>query len=314
MISSIKDIHHGTSDAMHNPSRPLKVIDEEQLAFLADPGVTQGPDTQIIMPINVAFQTDDLDAFDSNCDEAPLAKAMLMANFSSYDSDVNLEKAQRIKPTLYDGNVLTKKHDVISMINSEETLILAEESRSKMTEKQNDPISKEKNELSAEQAFWLPILNLTSEQLVVQPTPVKTEVPHELPKVIPFMNSLMELFKDFDYGLHLELNEKKAIFNQIEAEVEQCFVHTAINFIAAVVDCSKSVNNSRVIAPGMYKIDLQPLPSILRKNKEVHEDYLKITKDHTDTLRRIVEKARDLEPLFNALYFACTDIAKIIGK
>ncbi|GKB62728.1 retrovirus-related pol polyprotein from transposon TNT 1-94 [Tanacetum coccineum] len=229
MISSINDRHHGPSDAMHNPSQPLKaqessqVLDEEQLAFLADPGVTQGPDTQIIMLINAAFQTDDLDAFDSNCDEAPLAKAMLMANLSSYDSDVILEKAQRIKPTLYDGNVLTKKHDVISVINSEETLILSEESRSKMTEKQNDPISKEKNELSAEQAFWLPISNLTSEQLVVPPTLVKTEVPHELPKVIPFMNSLRESFKDFDYGLHLELNEMKAGFNQMEAEAEQCF-------------------------------------------------------------------------------------------
>ncbi|GKB23043.1 hypothetical protein Tco_0862444 [Tanacetum coccineum] len=31
--------------------------------------------------------TDDLDAFDSDCDEAPGAKAVLMANLSSYDSD-----------------------------------------------------------------------------------------------------------------------------------------------------------------------------------------------------------------------------------
>ncbi|GKE62906.1 hypothetical protein Tco_1513273 [Tanacetum coccineum] len=35
-----------------------------------------------------AFQTDDLDAFDSYCDDAPSAKAVLMANLSSYDSDV----------------------------------------------------------------------------------------------------------------------------------------------------------------------------------------------------------------------------------
>ncbi|GJW22736.1 hypothetical protein Tco_0033358 [Tanacetum coccineum] len=31
---------------------------------------------------------DDLDAFDSDCDEAPSAKAVLMANLSSYDLDV----------------------------------------------------------------------------------------------------------------------------------------------------------------------------------------------------------------------------------
>ncbi|GJU68493.1 hypothetical protein Tco_1254752 [Tanacetum coccineum] len=164
------------------------------------------------------------------------------------------------------------------MVDSEETLILADESRLKMIAKQNGPISKEKkvnispinyselNKLSAhfgkhfvpqkklsiEQAFWLPISNLISKQLVVPPTSVKIEVPSELPKVvkerttalaitegtwgfkhtkdvfitqvIPFLNSLRESFKDFDNGLHNELNEVKTVFNQIEAVVEQCSV------------------------------------------------------------------------------------------
>ncbi|GJW69602.1 hypothetical protein Tco_0126519 [Tanacetum coccineum] len=66
-------------------------------------------------------------------------------------------------------------------------------------------------ELSAEQAFWLPISNTISEQLVVLPTPVKIEVPSELPK-------------DFDNGLHSELNEVKMVINQMEAAVEQCSV------------------------------------------------------------------------------------------
>ncbi|GKA09469.1 retrovirus-related pol polyprotein from transposon TNT 1-94 [Tanacetum coccineum] len=35
--------------------------------------------------------TDDLDAFDSDCDDVPSAKAILMVNLSSYDSDVLLE-------------------------------------------------------------------------------------------------------------------------------------------------------------------------------------------------------------------------------
>ncbi|GJW50478.1 hypothetical protein Tco_0091829 [Tanacetum coccineum] len=43
------------------------------------------------MPNNAAFQTDDLDAFDSDCDEAPGAKAVLMANLSSYYLDVIAE-------------------------------------------------------------------------------------------------------------------------------------------------------------------------------------------------------------------------------
>ncbi|GJR32503.1 hypothetical protein Tco_1108735 [Tanacetum coccineum] len=40
------------------------------------------------IPSLAAFQTDDLDAFDSDCDDAPSAKAVLMANLSSYDSHV----------------------------------------------------------------------------------------------------------------------------------------------------------------------------------------------------------------------------------
>nr|GEV21627.1 hypothetical protein [Tanacetum cinerariifolium] len=72
----------------------------------------------------------------------------------------------------------------------------------------------------------------------------------------------------------------------------------------AVADCSDSVNNSRVIAPRVYKLDLQPFSYTLRKNKEVHEDYLEITKEHVDTLHGIVEQARALEPSDKALDYA----------
>ncbi|GKA30184.1 hypothetical protein Tco_0716489 [Tanacetum coccineum] len=37
-------------------------------------------------------RTDDLDAFDSDCDEAPSASAVLMAKLSAYDSDVLFEE------------------------------------------------------------------------------------------------------------------------------------------------------------------------------------------------------------------------------
>ncbi|GJZ03299.1 hypothetical protein Tco_0536574 [Tanacetum coccineum] len=56
-----------------------------------------------------------------------------------------LKKARQIKTTLYDGIMISKKHDVISVVDEEETLILKEESRSKMLAKQNAQISKEKN-------------------------------------------------------------------------------------------------------------------------------------------------------------------------
>ncbi|GKB14871.1 retrovirus-related pol polyprotein from transposon TNT 1-94 [Tanacetum coccineum] len=44
--------------------------------------------------LNAAFQTNDLDAYDSDCDDISLAKAVLMANLSSYGSDVLSEVPQ----------------------------------------------------------------------------------------------------------------------------------------------------------------------------------------------------------------------------
>ncbi|GKD66023.1 integrase, catalytic region, zinc finger, CCHC-type containing protein, partial [Tanacetum coccineum] len=65
-----------------------QILDEEQLAFLADLGVSDGQAVQSIIPNNVAFQTEDLDTYDSDCDDISNAKAVLMANISNYGSDV----------------------------------------------------------------------------------------------------------------------------------------------------------------------------------------------------------------------------------
>ncbi|GKB12123.1 hypothetical protein Tco_0846046, partial [Tanacetum coccineum] len=48
-------------------------------------------------------------------------------------------KAQQIRPMLYDGSVIAKETNVISIADSEETLMVEEESRSKMLLKQSDP-------------------------------------------------------------------------------------------------------------------------------------------------------------------------------
>ncbi|GJT34716.1 putative ribonuclease H-like domain-containing protein [Tanacetum coccineum] len=65
-----------------------QILNEEQLTFLADPGVPDGQAIQTIIPNNTAFQTEDLDTYDSVCDDTSNAKAVLMANISNYGSDV----------------------------------------------------------------------------------------------------------------------------------------------------------------------------------------------------------------------------------
>nr|GEV40857.1 hypothetical protein [Tanacetum cinerariifolium] len=206
----------------------------------------------MIIPQNSAFQTNNLDAYDSDCDDLSSAKAVLMENLSScdpkflsevpysdsYSNDMinqDVQKMQYSEQTHVDDfqdnkihsvsniiPVIAKEHAVIFVIDDEETLILEEESRSKMLHKQNDPISIEKNikispidysklnkikedfgkcfvtqqELSTEQAFWLKHSSL-SETPVTSHTHVRIEDPSELAKV----NLVNESLKKLKYQL-----------------------------------------------------------------------------------------------------------------
>ncbi|GJV04486.1 retrovirus-related pol polyprotein from transposon TNT 1-94 [Tanacetum coccineum] len=60
-----------------------------------------------------------------------------------FQNPIYLKKAQQLEPNLYDGNFI-KNTSAIVIPDSEETLMLAEESRSKMLLKQKDPMMLEK--------------------------------------------------------------------------------------------------------------------------------------------------------------------------
>nr|GEW35872.1 hypothetical protein [Tanacetum cinerariifolium] len=73
-----------------------KVLHEEALEFLADPGISETQSTQYVVTNNAAYQVDDLDAYDSDCDEINSAKIALMVNLSHYGSD-NLAEVRILK-------------------------------------------------------------------------------------------------------------------------------------------------------------------------------------------------------------------------
>nr|GFB16683.1 hypothetical protein [Tanacetum cinerariifolium] len=64
-----------------------QVLHEEKLEFLADPGIAETQSTQYVITNNAAYQADDLDAYDSNCNEINSAKIALTANLSHYGFD-----------------------------------------------------------------------------------------------------------------------------------------------------------------------------------------------------------------------------------
>ncbi|GJT62846.1 hypothetical protein Tco_1006379 [Tanacetum coccineum] len=137
-----------------------------------------------------------------------------------------LKKAQHIRPMLYDGSVIAKETNVISITDSEETLMLEEESRSKILLKQK---------LSDEQAFRLQNSHHNTDQSAS--SHVKIKAPQELPK-------------KGNGDLLNEVTEVQKVFNQMEAAVQQyfvdkqCFEIQKIHFFIETIDSWIRVVNS----------------------------------------------------------------------
>nr|GEU79559.1 hypothetical protein [Tanacetum cinerariifolium] len=124
---------------------------------------------------------------------------------------------QMLEPKLYYGSVIQKTNAIV-IRDSKETLILEDESRSKMLQKQKDPMMSEKKvntkpvnyaalnqlsqdfktrfvpqtELSAEQVFWS-YNSMNSKEPNLSTRPTQVEVPKELPKVSMVNSSLKKL-------------------------------------------------------------------------------------------------------------------------
>ncbi|GJZ39090.1 retrovirus-related pol polyprotein from transposon TNT 1-94 [Tanacetum coccineum] len=273
-----------------------EILDEEQLAFLPDPGISEAPVGQQIIPYNSAFQTKDLDAYDSDCDNLSLAKVVLMANLSSCDSDVLSESQDAV---IQDTNssapndllvlslVEQMTDHVVNLDKENQTnkmiLILEEKSRSKMLDKQNDPILLE-NKIKISPIDYSK-LNKIKEDFVKSHTPVRVEAPSKLPKSVE--NS----------DLNAQLQEKvftiAALKNELKKLKGKNVVDTAIS------------KPSAAIALGMFKLDIEPISHRLKNNRDAHEVYIEKTIENTDTLRGFIEHARTQNPSKPLLESAC---------
>ncbi|GKA26631.1 hypothetical protein Tco_0712740 [Tanacetum coccineum] len=68
---------------------------------------------------------------------------------------------------------------------------------------------------------------------------------------------------------------------------------------------TRSSVKPKVLAPGMYAIDVKPIPHPLKNNRSAHLNYISHLKESVETVREIVEEARVVKPLDNALNYAC---------
>ncbi|GJW93706.1 retrovirus-related pol polyprotein from transposon TNT 1-94 [Tanacetum coccineum] len=179
-------------------------------------------------------------------------------------------KAQQLEPKLYVGDIIEKTNPIV-IPDSEETLLLAEESRSKMLLKQKDPIMLEtkvnttpvdydalnqlykdfetrfvpQTELSAEQAFWSQN-SVNSPEPILSSRPTIVEVPKELPKV-SMVNTSLKKLKHHLVGFDVVVKERTTPTAITEGSwgfehTKACFRDEIIPFVKALKDLFNTFN------------------------------------------------------------------------
>nr|GEY68586.1 integrase, catalytic region, zinc finger, CCHC-type, peptidase aspartic, catalytic [Tanacetum cinerariifolium] len=215
-----------------------------------------------------------------------------------------LKKAQQLKPKLYDGNVI-KNTCAIVILDFKKTVMLVEESHSKMTLKQHDLIILEKKvnttpidyavlnqlsqdfekrfvpqtELSTKQAFWSQnSMNSSDSNHTKRPT--KVDVPKELPKVNMEQGLIIAALRD-------ELRKLKG---------------------KALVDTKVTTHT---IDPEMLKFDVDPIAPRCLNNRTVHSDYLRLTQEQAAILKEVLTNF--INKFLGTVKFKNDHVAEIIG-
>ncbi|GKC52285.1 hypothetical protein Tco_1075030 [Tanacetum coccineum] len=189
-------------------------------------------------------------------------------------------KTQQLEPKLYDGNVI-KNTSAIVIPDFEETLMLAEENRSKMLLKQQDPMVLEKKVNTTPVDYAIPSPSCR---------PTKVEVPKELPKVSMSQekDTVIKKLKERIKSLSGNMNKDKVKKDIEEIETinieldhrEKDLVITALKDELRKLkgkDLADNVVTKNTIAPEMLKIDVEPIAPKLLNNRTAHSDYLRHT-------------------------------------
>ncbi|GKB67349.1 hypothetical protein Tco_0928761 [Tanacetum coccineum] len=111
-----------------------------------------------------------------------------------------------------------------------------------------------------------------------------------------------EIQKD-DHKKVIALQEQNTLFRAENENVKQRYkeLYDSIKITRAKI----LKRQLPLLTPGMYAIDVEPIPPRDRNNREVHLDYLKHLKESVETLCEIVEEAKIEKPLDNAIGNAC---------
>nr|GEU48491.1 hypothetical protein [Tanacetum cinerariifolium] len=188
---------------INNGRVTIQLIQGRQNSMTADPGIVETQSTQYVITNNVAYQVDDLDAYDSDCDEINFSMISLMANLSHYGSDNLAENSRNSKESNLSSNTtileVPNEHPKVSMVNSSLKKL-------KFHLASFDMVVKERMTATAiTEGTW----GFEHKKACFRD------------EIIPFVKALKELFNSFGQFFIDELTEVQNVFNQMEQAVEQ---------------------------------------------------------------------------------------------
>ncbi|GJQ92398.1 integrase, catalytic region, zinc finger, CCHC-type containing protein [Tanacetum coccineum] len=187
---------------------------------------------------NLAFQPDDLDAYDSNCDDLSSTKAILMENLSSCDLEVLSEGGVVSLKWGIDGGwgggdpvrgSLVGDKGEMSVIGFAVFVFKGVKFRrieapSKLPKVSlvNESLKKLKYQLGNFDKVVKK--RLTSDAITAGSWSFEHTKECFLTEIIPFLKVLKDTFNAFNKTLLDEITEVQTVFNQMEAAVDQCSV------------------------------------------------------------------------------------------
>nr|GEY58772.1 hypothetical protein [Tanacetum cinerariifolium] len=97
--------------------------------------------------------------------------------------------------------------------------------------------------------------------------------------------------------LNAQLQEKVFAITTLKNELRKLEGKNVVNTLVSKPNAT--------IAPGMFKLDIEPISHRLKNNKDAHEVYIEKTIENTNTLRGFVERARTQNPSELLLESSC---------
>nr|GEW70208.1 hypothetical protein [Tanacetum cinerariifolium] len=254
-----------------------QVLQEEELEFLADPGTVDSSSNQNVITTNAAYQADNLDAYDLDCNEINSAKIALMANLSHYGSDNLAETELSAEQDFWSQySVQTDKPNL-----SATTTIVEVSKELPKVSMVNSCLKKLKFHLAS---FDIVVKERTTATAITEGTwGFEHTKACFRDDIIPFVKALKELFTSFDQCLIDEVTEVQDVFKQMELAVEHRNTLSSPESAPTFVELFE-INDLKAQAQAKDTLILKLKEKLRSLNGDVNERNVKREVEETETL------------------------------